>query len=236
MHQPHRPGGRQMRGQPGDQTLHLVDRLGLGGAILFRPALDLARHVVLAAPEIAEPDRRRLERMQPRDRGVHGVIDRAAFGRGAARHLRLPEHAALDMAHDVEGGADNLRVVAIEHRRRHGKFLRMQRTDDAEFAVDRVRGGQELAGRLAAQHVSARRRLQQIGRVRLPALELAHAERAGKALHARRKISLQPRRIEAQRRRDVLGAGERGLAVDGRHGSIVARMERSEIRDQLING
>ena len=37
------------------------------------------------------------------------------------------------------------------------------------------------------------------------------------AARVRREISLEPRDIEAQRRRDVLGAGVGGLPVDGCH-------------------
>jgi hypothetical protein len=37
-----------------------------------------------------------------------------------------------------------------------GKALRVQRRDDAIFAIHGMRAGQELAGRLAAQDVAAR--------------------------------------------------------------------------------
>ena len=84
MHEPHRPAGGRCARQPFDQALHLVDLLGLGGAVLLRPALDLARHVVLAAAVVGEPDRGRIEGMQPRQRRVHGVVDGGALGRVGA--------------------------------------------------------------------------------------------------------------------------------------------------------
>ena len=93
----------------------------------------------------------------------------------------------------------------------------MQRADDAEFAIDRMRRGQQLARRLAAQHVSAARRLQQISRVRLAAFELLHAERTGEALHLRRQKFLETRGIKPQRGRRLLGAGKSLLAVEGGH-------------------
>ena len=110
--------------------------------------------------------------MQPRQRRIHVVIDRRALGRIRARHLRLPEHAAVDEIHHIERRAGDGLVAAIENRLRDRKALRMQRADDAEFAIDRMRGGQQLPRRLAAQHIFRRGRFQQIGRVGLPALEL----------------------------------------------------------------
>jgi hypothetical protein len=131
--------------------------------------------------------------------------------------MRLPEDAALDEAHHEERGADHLRVVAIGDRLRHREALPMERRDDAEFAVDRVGRGEELAGRLAAQHEAALQRLEKIGRVRLPALELAHRKRPAKSRHFGFEIGGEPRPVEAQRCCDLLGAGKRGLAIDAVH-------------------
>ena len=164
---------------------------------MLRPALDLARHVVLALAEIPEADLGRLERMQPRQGGVHRVVDFCALGGIRLRHVRFPKNAALGVAHDVERRADDVGVVAIENRLGDREALRIERGDGAVFAVDRVRGGEQLAGRLAAQHVAPRRRLQQIGRVRLAAAELLHPERPGKSRHPGGEIRLEPRRVEA---------------------------------------
>ena len=48
----HRQGARQ----PFDQLLELRDVLGLGGAILLGPAIDLAREIIAGLAEIAEAD------------------------------------------------------------------------------------------------------------------------------------------------------------------------------------
>jgi hypothetical protein len=115
--------------------------------------------------------------MQPRERGVHGVVDRRALARLCTRHVRLPDHATLDVGHEIERRAGDGRIVAIKHRRGHGKASCVERAGHAELAVDRVRGREQLARRLAPQHVAARGRLEKIGGIGLAALELAHAER-----------------------------------------------------------
>ena len=139
VHQPHRARWRQVRRQPGEQAVHVVDPLCLGRAVLLAPALDLARHVVLAAAEIGQPERRRIVAVEPRQCRVHRLIERRALGRGRLRHVRLPEHAALDMGHHIERRADDGGLLAIEIWMRHRKVLRRQRADQAEFAIDGMR-------------------------------------------------------------------------------------------------
>jgi hypothetical protein len=224
VHQPHRPGRRQVARQPFDETLHVRDVVGLRSSILLRPALDLARHIVLTAPEISKPDRGGVEAMQAGDGRVRRVVDGRALGRIGGRQMRLPEHAAVDKAHDKERGADDFRIVAIGDRLRHREVLPVESGDDAEFAVHRMRRRQELARRLAAQHEAALRCLEKIGRIRLPALELAHRERPAKARDFGFEIGGEPCLIEAQRCGDLLGAGKRGLAIDAGHG--VRRLEQ----------
>ena len=218
MNEPRRLRRRQMLRQPGDQLLHLLDTLRLRRAILLRPALDLPRHIVFAAAIIAKPDRRRIECVQPRQRRVHGVIDARALRRIGSGHLRLPEHAALDMRHDEEGGADHGFVGAIEHRLGDRKALAMERADDAEFAIDRMRRGQQFSRRLSPQHVAPRRRFDEIGRIGLAALELADRGRAGKARHLVAQIDFEPRHIEAQPLGDVPRARKGVLAITHRTG------------------
>src|SRR6478752_965131 len=53
----------------------------------------------------------------------------------------------------------------------------MKRRQQAVLAIDRMRRGQQLPERLAAQHEIARRRADAIGRVRLSRRELAELER-----------------------------------------------------------
>ena len=211
-----------MRRQPFDQPLHLVDGLRLRGAVLLRPAIDLARDIIFAAAEVRKPQTRRVVAMQARQGRHHHVIDRRPLPGIGSRHLGIPEHAALDEAHHIERRAGDAVVGAIEHGLRHRKALGGQRPDDAELAIDRMRRRQKLTGRLPPQHVFARRGFQQVGRVGLAALELVHGQRPGKARNLPRQSGLQARRIEAQRLGHVLGAGKRNLAVDLLHGPNVA--------------
>src|SRR5207249_5153928 len=112
-------------------------------------------------------------------------------------------------------------IVAIDDRRRDRKALRMERADDAELAIDRMRGWEQLARRLAAQHVATRGRLEKIGRIGLPALELAHAQRRREIRQARGEKGFEPRGIERERAGDFFGAGKRGLAIDRDRKSVV---------------
>ena len=48
---------RDGAGQPRDQPVHRLDLLGLGRAVLLRPAVDLAREVVAGLAEVVEADR-----------------------------------------------------------------------------------------------------------------------------------------------------------------------------------
>src|SRR5262245_21968620 len=156
--------------------------------------------------------------MEPRECRVHGVVNRRALGGLGIRHVRLPDDAALDVVHEIEGRAGDARVVAVEQRRGDRKFLRMERADHAELAVDRVRGRKQLTGRLAAQHITAGGRLEKISGIGLPALELAHAQWRREVRQSCREIGFEPRGLERERAGNVFGAGERGLAIDRRHG------------------
>ena len=64
-----------------------------------------------------------------------------------------------------------------------------QRAHHAVLAVDRVRRGQELPGRLLPQHVALAAGEEKKGRVRLPALELAHRERSARTLDMRAHVA-----------------------------------------------
>ena len=98
--------------------------------------------------------------MQPRQRGIHRIVDCRAVAGLRIGQMRLPDDMSGDVLHDVKRCADHARIGAIEERPRYRKILLMERADDAEFAVDGMRGRQQLARRLAAQHVAARRALQ----------------------------------------------------------------------------
>ena len=219
MNDAHRRGRRKMRRQPRDQPLHFRDLLRLRGAVLFRPALDLPRDVIVAAAEVGKPERGGIKRMQPRQGRVHGVVDRGALGGLGRRHVRLPDDAAFDVIHEIERGSGNAGVVAVKHRRSDREALRVKRADHAELAVDGVRGRQQLARRLSPQHVTARRRLQEVRGVGLTPLELAHGEGRREVGEARSEKRFKPRGVDREPAGNLLGSGKRGLAVD-RHGGV----------------
>ena len=156
--------------------------------------------------------------MQPRERGVHGVVNRRTLVRLRIRHVRLPHDATLDVVHEIKRRAGDARIVAIEQRRGHGKAARMERADHAELAVDRVCGRQQLARRLSPQHVATCGCLQQVGGIGLAALKLAHGERRRETGQARGEKGLEPRGIDRERAGNVLGSGKCGLAIDCGHG------------------
>ena len=65
--------------QPLDQLLDLLDVLGLGGAILLGPAIDLAREIIAGLAELAKADRVRIVGVQLRQRLDLVLEDRAAL-------------------------------------------------------------------------------------------------------------------------------------------------------------
>src|SRR5262249_54551071 len=101
--------------------------------------------------------------------------------------------------------------------------LGVKRADHAELAVDRVRGGKQLARRLSPQHVAPSGCLQKIGGIGLAALELPHAERGSEIGQTRGEKSLEPRRIDGQRAGNLFRAGKHSLAVDGWHDPTLTR-------------
>src|SRR6185436_7279444 len=125
-----------MVGQPRDQPLHVIDPLGLRSTILSAPALDLARHIILATTEISEAKRRWIEAVQLRQRRTERAIDGGPLGGSRIGNIGLPEDAALDIIHQIERRADNAGVVAIVQGLRDRKTLRGQRGDYPEFAID----------------------------------------------------------------------------------------------------
>ena len=186
--------------------------LGFRRRGIVRPALDLPRHIVFAAAVIGEPDRRRLE-------PVSGASSRSwhrnpgAFGGFGRRHLRFPEHAALDMSHHEECRADDGFIGAIEHWFGNRKILSMQRADDTVLAVHRVRGWQAVCQAACAAARSAAAAFPEIGRIGLAALELAHHDWAGEAGYVRARVVFQPCGVEAEPLGDVVRAGKSVLAV-----------------------
>jgi hypothetical protein len=170
--------------------------------------------------------------MQPRQHRVHGVVDRGALGGVGLRHVRLPDDAARDVVHDVERRANDAFILAVDERRSDRKALRVERGNDPELAIDRVRRRQQLARRLASQHAAPRASFEQISRVRLPALELPHRQRAFETGQAGGEKGAESRDIERERGRDLLGAGKCRLAIDRSHHCgptrLVTRASRRE--------
>ena len=212
--------GRPVLRQPVDEGLHRRDLLGLGGTVLLGPALDLALEVAADLAVAVQPHGHRVDPVQRGDDAVQFVVDRAALGRRHARQRRIPQHAALDTVHHVEGGADDRRVFAQHMRPRHRHLGAVQRADDTKLTVHRMRRLQQHAGRLASHHEAlAVGGGQPEGRVRLAALELLDLQRAGSQ---RRHVGVQVGRqlvdIESVLRRHRPGAGELGVGVDGTRG------------------
>ena len=189
VHERHVVPGGNVLGHPRDQPLHRLDPLRLGGAVLLGPAMDLAREIIPRSPEIGEAERLPVHRVQAREGLTERLVDRGA-----------------DAIHDVERGADDRRVLAERVRARHREPRRAERRDDAVLALHRVRRGQELARRLAAQDVLAAARRQVVGRVRLAAAELLDSERAGKAGHVQAHVALERAQVEAMLLPDLRGA------------------------------
>jgi hypothetical protein len=124
--------------QPFDQPVHRLDALGLRAAVLLAPAPDLARKVVPRLAEIGEPHSGEVDAMQGGDDAVHLVVDRAARSRAHAGERLFPQHAALDIVHDVERTADHALVLAQEMRARHRKPRPGERREHAELPFHRV--------------------------------------------------------------------------------------------------
>ncbi len=115
--------------------------------------------------------------MQTRQGGVHGVERRRAFVTRQVLQRHVPQDPALDLAHQVEDAAGDALVFADAQDLGHGEIDLTQGRQDPGLTQDVMSPLQKLPWGLAAQHIVARRRGQQIGRVRLPALELADAQR-----------------------------------------------------------
>ena len=159
--------------------------------------MDLSGEVVARPPEVLEPDRFPVHPMQAREHVRELVIQSAALDRRDLGEERIGEHAAMDTIHQIERCPDDRGVFAEDVRARHRHAAPLQRGDDAILAIDRVRGRQELARRLPAQHVLAAARADVVRRVRLPALELAHVDGPGEPAHALDEIALQRRDVDA---------------------------------------
>ncbi len=211
MHHRDAPLLRHRPRQPFDQLVHLRDHVGLGGAILLGPAIDLAGEIVARLAEVAEADLLRIVAVQLRQHldlvGEH----RAPLVRRQVRQGRIPEHPALLHRHDVEGRPDHGVVHAQRVGARDREALLVKRGDDAVLAVHRMRRRQQLAERLAAQHVGTAGRVEPVGRVRLAALELQDGQRPGIAFDMLAHPRVERNVIDPMTFLDGLGAGKVGV-------------------------
>ena len=110
--------------------------------------------------------------MESRNGGVHGIEVSRPFRCFDLGESGFPEDAAADHLHDIERGADDALVFAEPQRACDREAGSAECGDHSIFALDRMRAGQELSGRLPAQDVAAGGGDELIGRVGLTALEL----------------------------------------------------------------
>ena len=115
------------------------------------------------------------------------------------------EDPALDHLHQIEFGADDLRILAQKIGPRHRHVGILQGSDRLEFPVDRMGGRQKLARRFLPKHVFLPAREQQKGRVTLPNRELADLQIRTEAGHLLFQIGRQTRLVETMRRQYLGG-------------------------------
>ena len=99
----------------------------------------------------------------------------------------VPKTAPVGEPHDEELRTDNLGIFAQAVCLGHGEAGGPEGMHHRVFPVHGMRTWQQLAERLAAQHIAARRRVDPVGRVGLTALELGVAQGAFETLDIGRK-------------------------------------------------
>ena len=204
------------------QPLHGLDLLCFGRAVLLGPAMDLAGEVVAGPAVVAEADGAGVHGVQAREHEVHRVEERGALGRSHSGQVRLDHEPAVHVLHDVERGADDVRVLAERIGPWHRDVGAPERGDDAVLAVHRMRRRQELARRLAPEHVLAARRLEVVRGTGLAAVELPHGDGTAEPLDVLAHVALERGHVEPVRlahlRRDHaldLGALHRAVRLAG---------------------
>jgi hypothetical protein len=158
--------GRHTGLEPFDQPIHVGDGFRLGGPVLAGPARELALEIVAGLAEIAEADGANIDIVQGGKRGIHGIVDRRPLViAGSVRQRRIPEDAAIEIFHDIEHAADRGFLAREMQHARHWHSRAGQRTHHPEFAVDLMRGFQQLSRRLGAKHIAAAGSGQEVGRI-----------------------------------------------------------------------
>jgi hypothetical protein len=183
--------GRAAPLEPGTERVHGGDIVGGAVAVLLAPARELAREVVAGLAVVGQAHGARVERMDGGEHAHDLLVPRAPLGGIELGQRRIPMDATVDVAHEIEHRPDHAVVAAQVDRLRHRDAAAVQRLEHAELAVDRVRRGQELAGRFPPQHVTAGRGFDQVGRIGLPALELLGAQRCAETRHLRLEVEAE---------------------------------------------
>src|SRR5262249_61382321 len=91
---------------------------------------------------------------------------------------RIPEDPTLHILHYKERAPDDLRVLTEHQALRNRDAGVSERPHDAELPLDRRRGGQQVARRLAPQNELPIANIDEIGRDRLPTFELGNPDDA----------------------------------------------------------
>jgi hypothetical protein len=151
--------------------------------------------------------------VQRRHRSRHRFVHRAPFGRGDALQRVGREHAALELFHQVKRRADDVARSMVEHHSRHRNVGLRERAHNAVLAVDRMRGGQQLAGRLLAQHQRAIVEVDEEGRVRLAADDPRELHRPADVGQRASEERVEPQRIEPERGRCLAHQRRRGRST-----------------------
>ena len=120
----------------------------------------------------------------------------AALVRGKVGQGRVAEDAAFGEVHQIKWRADHRGVFAEEVCRDHRHIALPQSMHDAVLAFDHVRGGQQSARRLLAQHEPAVAGFHQKSGIGLPAAELTRRQRARYPLQVARQIMGEAVNIE----------------------------------------
>ena len=161
--------------------------LGFGELVLLGPAADLTCAIIGRLAEIPKPDGNRILGVEIGKSVDHRVVDFFPLGRCIVGQRAVPETAPVGETHDEELRTDNFRIFAQAVCLGHGEAGGLEGMHHRVFPVHGMRTWQQLAERLAAQHIAARRRVDPVGRVGLATLELGIAQGAFETFDIGRK-------------------------------------------------
>ncbi len=131
---------RKMARKPVRQGCQRRIAVRTGFFALARPAAHLPCDVVSAFAIVGEAYLVIVHPMQGGDHAIHFPINRRAFCARQAGQRLVEHHPALQELHDVEGAAQDRRILAVEEEPRDGYFAALQGTHHAIFAVNGMGG------------------------------------------------------------------------------------------------